>query len=284
MALKTVDEVENLVERLDVKSNQLSDKFVKSVQGILGDILKETEDYIMSGLQMTGGNIVYTPESLSFAMQAADSLIKHMQDAGYSAVVQNFVSSYHELIPLSKALYEGVGVGKFEWTAGQVSMLHELQKFQVSYLTEEPFRIPAAIIQQALYESVLAGTPYSQLKAQIAGELELDKKFERHMSTYAHDATMQFSRTMDAVSMKDTGFYYYAGTAIKTSRSFCINNVGGIYDEAEVNSWNAMNWQGKAPGDVKISLGGYNCRHRLIRVSKEFALANGYVEKDKEGK
>lgn len=63
----------------------------------------------------------------------------------------------------------------------------------------------------------------------------------------------------------------YAGTLVTDSRRFCVERVNRIYTEDEIAEWNDLNWQGKRPGDVRVVLGGYNCRHTLNWISAEFA-------------
>lgn len=80
---------------------------------------------------------------------------------------------------------------------------------------------------------------------------------------YAQDSIMQFQRTMDRAALPEQGWWYYAGTRMDRTRPWCSKHVGGVYSEDEVSGWNNDNWAGKAPVDVHITCGGYNCRHRL---------------------
>jgi hypothetical protein len=275
MKYLTPQELEVLVNQIDQHSLKLTNTFLTDIDSLMGKMLAEVEAYILSGFTIKSGRIVYSAESLQFALNASDNLIQTMQNSGYSSAVREYVESYAVLIPLTQKLYSGITGGGFSWQPGQVEVLNQLQGFQLSYLTNEPFIVPAHIIQQALYESVLMGVPYSQLISELKAIIATDSPAYRYISRLAHDSIMQFSRTMDAATMTKTGFYFYPGTIIKTTRDFCRKRVGGVYAEAEVESWNSKSWQGKAPGDVRISCGGYNCRHRLLPVSEGWAKANG---------
>lgn len=64
----------------------------------------------------------------------------------------------------------------------------------------------------------------------------------------------------------------YAGTEKSTTRPFCRARLGRVYTLDVINSWNSLSWSGKIPGaDVKVSAGGYMCRHALSWMTKDAA-------------
>lgn len=98
---------------------------------------------------------------------------------------------------------------------------------------------------------------------------------ERHYRTFTNDLFAEFDRGVQAEYSEQLGLGYaiYApNSIIRTSRDFCERRVGNIYDEGEIEKWNAQQWAGKIPGKpVRLQCGGYNCRHHLHYVSEEDA-------------
>lgn len=76
---------------------------------------------------------------------------------------------------------------------------------------------------------------------------------------------------------KELTHAYYLGGLIETSRCFCQQRNDMIWSLERVNSWNDLSWKGKIEGvDVKIALGGYNCRHYLMWIDEDTADTYGY--------
>ena len=124
-----------------------------------------------------------------------------------------------------------------------------------------------------------------QLTEQIKGK---DKKFgliENYHYKNGRDEFQAYSRTLDNEYSTTLNLNYavYAGGEIKSTRTFCDERNGNVYNRETILSWNDEEWQGKkADNNILIDLGGYNCRHDLDFIS--FALAkriNPSIEKSK---
>lgn len=94
-----------------------------------------------------------------------------------------------------------------------------------------------------------------------------------------------YSRSLDEQFSKALKLNYaiYAGGEIQTTRVFCDERNGNVYNREEILSWNNLEWQGKKPdNNILIDLGGYNCRHDLDWISYELAqILNPDIEKSK---
>jgi len=94
-----------------------------------------------------------------------------------------------------------------------------------------------------------------------------------------------YSRSLDNDFSKalDLNYAIYAGGEIKTTRDFCDDRNGNVYNRETILSWNhtPATWQGrKENNDILIDMGGYNCRHDFDWIS--YALArriNPNIEK-----
>jgi hypothetical protein len=97
---------------------------------------------------------------------------------------------------------------------------------------------------------------------------------ERHYYRFTHDLYMDFDRLSAYQLAKENGLDHavYAGTEVEDTREFCIRRMNRVYTMEYIEGWNDLNWQGKRPGfDVKMALGGYNCRHILNWITKDLA-------------
>lgn len=90
-----------------------------------------------------------------------------------------------------------------------------------------------------------------------------------HFQRFTGDLFMEFDRAAKYEYKEQLGLTkgVYAGTAIDTSRRFCLERLNNVYDESEIDKWNRLDWNGKKPGDVRIVCGGYRCRHHINWVS-----------------
>lgn len=98
---------------------------------------------------------------------------------------------------------------------------------------------------------------------------------DSHFRRFTRDLFAEYDRAVKLEYKEQLGLKHavYAGTAIDDTRDFCVERLNNVYTEEEINNWNDEEWQGKKPGDVKIVLGGYNCRHHLNWVSEGTAKA-----------
>lgn len=71
----------------------------------------------------------------------------------------------------------------------------------------------------------------------------------------------------------DLNFFLYAGGLIKTSREFCIQRAGKVFPKSALDTWD--NGQGLPANPY---LGGYNCRHTLVFMTKDKAEELGISE------
>lgn len=110
------------------------------------------------------------------------------------------------------------------------------------------------------------------LRVELLGNADTLPRLNRYVGQVAADALQQFERNyVSAVSFDlKLEYFLFLGTSIDDTRPFCRSRVGKAFTKTEVDSWNRLDWTGKIPGvDVRIGLGGYRCRHRLLPVSKE---------------
>lgn len=131
-------------------------------------------------------------------------------------------------------------------------------------------------VTNVVLENVSAKGSFSKLKGDletlIVGNEEVNGAMEKYLRTYAYDTFSTVQRSID-LNVADTyglTCFVYEGGLIKDSRQFCIDHLGQVICQDEIEAIEAQDWQGKNP-DVPfvISLGGYNCRHTAMWIPDE---------------
>jgi len=92
-----------------------------------------------------------------------------------------------------------------------------------------------------------------------------------HYNRFARDIFQEFDRTTQLVYADELGMEHaiYSGTVKNNTRCFCEKRVNRIYENEFIAAWNNQEWQGKKDGvDVRIALGGHNCRHILSWITE----------------
>jgi hypothetical protein len=113
------------------------------------------------------------------------------------------------------------------------------------------------------------------LRQAIKGDAKREARLSRYVKQVSNDSIEQFNRAyMETLTSDiDVDYWIYSGTTIKDSRPFCKARVGKAFTTKQVQSWASLTWDGKIPATnkatIKTYLGGYNCRHRLLPISKE---------------
>jgi len=139
-------------------------------------------------------------------------------------------------------------------------------------------------IAQAVYDAVLSGQSFGWLtqhiRAAISGHADIrGRPLSSYAELYAHDLLMDTYASLHKRKAEETGLdhFLYAGNTIRDSRPFCVQRAGKVFSREEIEGWNKLDWEGKAPGDVFIRRGGYNCRHHFLPVKKEW-IPKGEVD------
>jgi len=266
--------IEDLIDELDA----LIDMILNQFDSELETVLTRCADNIIAELARllpvdSEGNII--SDNFQLTTVTPDTFTAAMAAAGFTALIGTFVDSYTKLVKPAGVMYGVIaGSGTSNIDAAAVEKLHNLQKLDIKYF-EAISKDAASVMHRATYDHVLSGGRFDTLVNEFRAALTgTGSPLARHSRTYAQDAIMRWTRTMNMLALPKTGYWYYAGTTIARTRKFCRDRVGRTFPDAEVESWNGMSWQGKAPGDVKINCGGYNCRHSLLPVRKELADKN----------
>lgn len=135
-------------------------------------------------------------------------------------------------------------------------------------------------LKQAIFEYQFSGGTFTEL-IKSTTELLKDVDIKSNATMVAKDTLFQYRRAITYKSSIDLGIKYfkYQGEEIDTTRCFCLQRIGNIYDIDEIKKWANLKWDGKISGTNKFNifnrLGGYNCLHTLAPVSEKLAKERG---------
>lgn len=136
----------------------------------------------------------------------------------------------------------------------------------------------SAVLSEVLNYGVLTKATAADLRKIIQARLPIDGGPVRAVSQVASDALHTFSRgyTQAVAEGLKLKHFYYMGTEIATTRSFCRDRYNRAFTQAEVESWAKLEWSGKIPGTTTQTIfwyvGGFRCRHRLLPISVNLFL------------
>jgi hypothetical protein len=146
-------------------------------------------------------------------------------------------------------------------------------------------------LQQTIKNGITSEQSTTELKQmltdQVKGKQDKLGIISSYHSKNGRDQFQAYSRSLDEEFSKTLNLNYaiYAGGEILTTRKFCDDRNGLVFNRETILEWNTTpaTWQGRKPNNnILIDLGGYNCRHDLDWIS--YALArrlNPNIEKSK---
>lgn len=135
-------------------------------------------------------------------------------------------------------------------------------------------------IQQTIKNGINSNQNKTDLTALLTDQIKgKEKKFGLVQSYHyqnGYDEFQAYTRTLDDQFSKasDLNYAIYAGGKITTTRKFCDDRNGLVFNRETILTWNHTpeTWVGrKDNNNILIDLGGYNCRHNLDWISYELA-------------
>lgn len=244
------------------------DEFVNDFSDEIEEMLEKYEDYLY-GLLMSFISERDEPEDLIYDLRKVLS-----KDEMLPEITQWWKAKTAELIGLTAAYYNLYGVIRKETTEEPLfDFLDEHIKTVGSFKDE---------ISRFTIGLALSGMTIAEISKSLSDKLKkADKQgfVTRKLLSVFRDTAIEVSRATDLRYAREEGFKYayYLGGLIETSRCFCQQRDQLIWSVDRINKWNDLSWGGKIEGvDVKIALGGYNCRHYLMWIDDETAEKYGY--------
>jgi len=273
------------IERVTAELDRLIDELERQVNRTLPKVLEQAYERVLE-LSSTVGNAT-TPEQIIQQGQQIANLRVQITNAitanpQYNVMLADIAATFARVAEVSSAYLSAAFI--------DIGINESLKQVLVNQATTEVIGLLTGagvdsnftaqvqnIIQTWITGQGNRASLNRLLRAAIKGTPERQARLARYVKQVSNDAIEQFNRkyieTMTADL--DVGYWLYAGTVIKDSRPFCVARTGRVFTTKEVKSWASLSWSGKIPATDKATiisyLGGYNCRHRLLPVSKEVA-------------
>lgn len=230
-------------------------------------------------LDQVDGNIAPTAANLQRIELIANALKDELFEGEYLEALSKFVSHFQEQGDIILEIYSGQGFDVKDNPLYK-QVISNAQKNTLSLFDESAIEnVLVSPVKDILTQSITTATKFSDavenIKNFIEGNSEIDGRLSKYAKTYARDAFSIFDRSFTQIVNQDVevGFWEFAGGIVKDSRDFCRERVGKIFTDEEVRSWASEDWQGKNPNTTEDTifnyLGGYNCMHTLLPVSKD---------------
>lgn len=221
----------------------------------LSDALVTLEDRIadlMATAPLKDGNLF----DLEWAIESRSKLRKIIEQ-DYLKTVDGIIRDYNSVAASTAKMLKEYGA----FTTASASTISQLQK-----LTFQGFddigQESLDVIAKEVYQNTLTGRAFSESVKTVREAVSKD--MARHAKQQVHDSLMQFDASINVTIGMEAGAtkWKYIGGLIATSRQFCREREGNIYDIDDIESLWSGSWAGKASGDPFIVRGGFNCQHQ----------------------
>lgn len=255
--------------------NSRPDAFLQQAEKIQRELYETLVDYF-AGIKTTNGKIDNVPANIQMAARARDDIRKWLRQYGYFDAVKEYSIGLDELAGLGREFYAAMDL-KSTFTARDFEVLSTFKSDHINFIRGADITVQN-MVYDSLVSSIYSGGTFRELRTNLANVV-LDNTagngaLKKYLGTRAFDAFAGFDREIQNIKSAELelDLFLYSGNAIKDTRVFCMDRVGKIFTTAEINSWQKLKWVGKNPTvSVWLALGGYNCRHILSPVTKEFA-------------
>jgi hypothetical protein len=232
---------------------------------------------ILADLEISGGNLAATEANLARLTEVMALVEQNFADPAWEAAVRDYLRTF-----------DALGANTLEWISQLGSVDSNIQRaLRVQYktiaaeylLNAQSFSLTLLNpIAQETANYIATGGRYADLVNSVSnivtGGGQTDGALLGEARTAANDLVSVYERTATQVASEAVGaeFFVYQGRPIKTTREFCRVRAGKYWHKDEIAAWGDDEWNGKMTGTnsqtIFSYLGGYNCRHVLIPVSR----------------
>lgn len=232
---------------------------------------------MLADLDISAGRLAATEANIAKAAEIMGELERGFADPKWQAAVGRYLKGFDainatvvgyvsELGSVDSAMMLALRQ-QFKVTAAEY--LLSAQSFSARMLTPLANETLAHVAGNATFRELLTAT--SDI---ITGGDANDGAIVGSARTTANDMVSIYQRTATKTASDAVGaeFYLYQGSEIDTTRPFCAARAGKYWHRLEIEAWADLTWDGKIPETNATSifslLGGYNCRHLLVPVSR----------------
>jgi hypothetical protein len=247
--------------------------FEEHLRSVVSKAQARMAGYLQASLSITQGQIDQTPGNLRIVRTLDDRFMDFLDDAGYSSLMNGYVSSFAGEQHFLQETLEYLGYKPVSFTAADLKLFSGLQMNAVVSMTTIAEAAAGTAMQQALFS--IGGLKFSDLLDSLASKIDaalprVRTIAETAMTTYYRTLTDQAFQKIEQDLPEIDQRYRYSGPFDARNRPFChrLMEAAKAYSRADIERMN----NGMLP-NVFLSAGGWNCRHVWILDTRKPAPA-----------
>jgi len=184
-----------------------------------------------------------------------------LRDAGFDSLAVSALGDPLERLATAALRSSRIANAAMKFSANDLEWLEAWRTFRLADLLDLADDAARAVQRVAL-DGTLGLRPLSSLVLDVVDALELSFRqartiYDTAVSVYARQVGL-----LHATGEPDE-LFFYAGPADLKTREFCAEWVGKVLSREEIDQLD-----NEQLPDVLVTGGGYNCRHRWMRVSE----------------
>lgn len=279
-----IDKLINEGENINENASSKFEASVKAMEALLVNELRK----LFKTVDVTGGKISTNQKTIEFLAGLEKRIMLALKEAGYNSRVGDLLKNFDKIKANNIALQSvanGINIAESSLTGIQrLEVQNTIDKLLGSGINGQ-FVAP---MREALYRNITLGGSIADaekiIESFVVTKGNNKSILNKYIGQVARDSISQFDGMIQGVIGKELGLndFIYAGSIIKDSRCQCVYWVEKrilLRDELEAEINTALNkgslggcrCSGMIPGTsvdtFAIFRGGYNCRHRAIKIN-----------------
>lgn len=257
------------------------EKAVQAIERRFEDSLRDLDLYLnqqIGKLNTQGGILVHDADNVRDIRRLLDRLQLEVREAGFGSILDTQAQQLRNLADKIIAEGDKLGLGrdKFRPLTGQnVKMLI---KNAHRRLVETEVKISREV-EDILARSSMGNVRWQDIADRIHDRLDLKtqrqaitKTFDQVASFHTQIRVEHFEDRDEEGNIRGAEWFLYDGPKDERNRDFCAHFVGKRVTMELLNQY-ADQFGRRHPLPPSVSLGGYGCRHDLVPLMTEQAVA-----------
>lgn len=249
--------------------------FNEGVEGTQTSILRKVNSVLRELELNAEGNIKPNSKNLRLTRELRANIKKIIVDPAYIKKVDKYLGTFDKL---KRELDKNFKAPDFNpnRTVYKDTLNFNIDLTKESLISSGIDQNVAKPVIDVVNQGITSGSSIKDLEDQVrllikGNEARLGT-LERYTKQITRDALNQYSANYNKTISIDLGldWYFYSGSLIEDSRSYCVERAGKYFHKKEVQDVPSA-WSGMIPGTDSSSIfvwrGGYNCRHMYLAVT-----------------
>lgn len=269
--IRLTKKLEAETERLISLANSATDNFYDAMLRSESRLLDRMTKLISNAPDLQS---ISVKARLRWYMENAESTARMLRASGFKEAANGYMVALKEIAEQAAITMRAAS------NAGFTNVPDEFVKFiqgrtyeHLSFLGKQAVEKIDATLLEMIVGGHSRGAMLAELKSEITGSYPWGKKqglFKWHAGTYVRTASQRTAQMFMNYQAEryELNDFLYTGPLDANTRPFCRRLMvsGRTYTRAEIDRMN-----NRQTRDVYATCGGYNCRHKWVVVSAEFA-------------